>query len=158
MKEVNGRQEVDYCTVVRNPETNWIVQLLFDKARETGWGQTKLTRFLNEHPDIPEKFKPFQAPSVGYWLDNPIYSGELVWAQNCTGIVDDMRVVEPKAEEDIIRVPNFCEPTVPREQQEAVWAVRRARSARILRTRVPANAGEDKLIDPPAPGSRSSIC
>lgn len=152
MKEVGGRQEVDYCILVRNPETNWIMKLLFDRAHETGWGQTRLTRFLNEHPDIPEKFKPFQAPSVGYWLDNWIYSGELVWAQNCTGIVDDTRVVEPNAEEDIMRVPNFCEPTVPREQQDAIWAVRRARAKRLLQARAKANAGDGKLIEPPAPG------
>jgi DNA invertase Pin-like site-specific DNA recombinase len=152
MKEVDGRQEVDYCTLVHNPQTNWIIRLLFDKAYESGWGQTRLTRFLNEHPDIPKKFKPFLAPSVGYWLDNPIYSGELVWAQNCTGIVDDTRVVEPNTEEDIMRMPNFCEPTVPGEQQEAIRAVRRARSERILRARAPANASDGKLIEPPAPG------
>ncbi len=152
MKVVHGRQEVDFCILVHNPETNWIMKFLLDKAYETGWGQTRLTRFLNDHPDIPEKFKPFQAPSVGYWLDNPIYSGELLWEQNSTGIVDDMRVVERNREEDMIRVPNFCKPTVPREQQEAIWAVRRARREAILQARARKNGGDIKLIEPPAPG------
>ena len=152
MKEVHGRQEVDYRNLVHNPETNRIVKLLLDKAAETGWGQTKLARFLNDHPEIPEKFKPFQAPTIGYWLDNRIYSGELLWEQNSTGIVDDMRVVERNREEDMIRVPNFCKPTVSREQQEAIWAVRRARGKVMLQARARANAGSGKLIEPPAPG------
>lgn len=152
MKEVHGRQEVDYCTLVPDPETNWIVKLLLDKAYETGWGQTRLTKFLNEHPDIPAKFKPFQAPSIGYWLDNSIYSGDLVWAQNSTGIVDDTRVMEKNAEKDVIRVPNFCPPTVPRAQQEAIWAIRRARRERFVQAHARAKRGHGKLIEPPAPG------
>jgi len=152
MKNVNGRQEVDYCVLVPNPETNWIVKILFEKAYATGWGQTKLASFLNQHPDIPGKLKPFQWPSIGYWLDNPIYSGELVWEQVCTGIVDDRRVLQPNAKEDVIRVPNFCEPTVARDQQEAIWAVRQARRQRILDARAAANEHEGKLIEPLAPG------
>ena len=93
----------------------------------------------------------FQAPSVGYWLDNPIYSGELVWEQNSTGIVDDMRVVERNQEEDVIHVPNFCKPMVSREQQEAIWAMRRARSEVLLRGRASAKENGGKLIEPPAP-------
>lgn len=152
LKEVKGRQEVDHSILVRNPEADWIMEQLFNKARESGWGQTRLARFLNDDPDIPDKFKPFQPPTVGYWLDNPVYSGELVWAQNCTGIVDDMRVVEPNREEDITRVPDFCETIVSREVQEEIWAVRRARREQILQARE-AKAGNDgKLIDPPAPG------
>ena len=155
LKVVHGRQEVDYCTLVHDPETNWVVKLLLDKAYETGWGQTRITRFLNEHPDIPEKHKPFQAPTIGYWLDNSIYSGELVWAQNSTGIVDDMRVVERNRDDDVIHMPNFCQPTVPREQQVAIWAVRHARREAILAARARANSSADadgKLIEPPAPG------
>jgi hypothetical protein len=152
MKEVHGRQEVDYCVLIPNPETNWIMKLLFDKAYETGWGQTKLGRFLNEHPDIPDKFKPFQPPSVGYWLDNPIYSGELVWERNCTGIVDDQRVVERNRDEDVLRVPNFCKPTVSRELQAAIWAVRGVRRQHIVEAHQSDSSEDGKLIRPPAPG------
>ncbi len=152
MKDVKGRQEVDYSILVQDPETNWIMKLLLDKAYETSWGQTRLARFLNDHPDIPEKFKPFQAPSVGYWLDNPIYSGELLWEQNSTCIVDDARVVERNRPEDMLRVPNFCPPTVSREQQEAIWAVRRLRREAILAARARAEQDDGKLIEPPAPG------
>jgi len=152
MKDVKGRQEVDHSILVHNPETNWIMKLLFDKACETGWGQTRLARFLNDHLDIPDKFKPFQAPSVGYWLDNPIYSGELLWEQNSTGIVDDARVVERNRPEDMLRVPHFCTPTVSRQQQEAIWVVRHARRNAILAARAGAKRNDGKLIDPPAPG------
>jgi DNA invertase Pin-like site-specific DNA recombinase len=152
MKEEKGRQVVDYCLLVRNPKTDWIMATLLHRARDTGEGQTKLARFLNAHPDIPKKYKPFQPPTVGYWLDNPIYSGELVWEKNCTGIVDDMRVVERNNEEDVTRVPDFCEPIVTREVQEAIWAVRRARRDRIVHARKNKAENGGKLIEPPAPG------
>lgn len=153
MKEAKGRQEVDYCKLVRDPETDWIIALLFNKAFESGFGQTRLARFLNEHPDIPAKFKPFKHTSIAYWLESRIYCGELVWAQHCTGIVDDMRVTEPNREEDIIRVPNFCEPIVSREVQDAILKLRTARSERILQSRQRnARGTEGKLIEPPAPG------
>jgi len=152
LKEVKGRQEVDYSILVRDPETDWIMERILYKARGTGWGQTLLARFFNDDPDIPDKYKPFQPPTIGYWLDNPIYSGELVWPQNCTGIVDDMRVVEPNSEEDIIHVPDFCEPIVPREVQKAIWAVRQARRENILQARKAKADHDGKLIEPPAPG------
>jgi DNA invertase Pin-like site-specific DNA recombinase len=152
MKDVKGRQEVDHSILVHDPETNWIMKLLLDKAYETSWGQTRLARFLNDHPDIPGKFKPFQAPSVGYWLDNPIYSGELLWEQNSTDIVDDARVVERNRPEDMLRVPNFCAPTVSRKQQEEIWAARRIRREAILAARARVEQNDGKLIEPPAPG------
>ena len=71
--------------------------------------------------------KPFQPPRIGYWLDNPIYYGELLWEQNSTGIVGDTRIVERNAEGDMIRVPDFCKPIVSRETWDAVQAVRQAR-------------------------------
>ena len=151
MKDANGRQEVDYCILVRNPETDWIVQLLFQTAMETGWGETRLARFLNENPQIPDKFKPFQSTTVGYWLDHPIYSGELVWAEHCTGIVDDVRVKERNPEQDIVRIPGFCEPIVSREVQEAIWRMRRARGERLRQAHQRKATGK-KLIHPPAPG------
>jgi predicted Rdx family selenoprotein len=76
----------------------------------------------------------------------------LVWEQNCTGIVDDTRVIKPNRAEDVIRVPGFCEPTVPREQQEAIWSVRQARRKSILQARAAAKGDDGKLIEAPAPG------
>ena len=63
-----------------------------------------------------------------------------------------MRIVEPNTEEDIIHVLDFCEPIVPREVQEAIWAVRQARREKILQSRKAKADHNGKLIEPPAPG------
>ena len=152
MKTVNGREEVDYSDLIPNPETAGIIDKLFREAAATSWGTTKLARFLNEHANIPEKFKPFQPSTIGYWLDNRIYYGELLWEQNSTGIVDDMRVVERNAEEDMLRVADFCEPIVDREVWEQVQAVRQMRRDRIAEARRRKTEANGKLIEPPAPG------
>jgi len=152
MKSVNGREEVDHCILVPNPETRWIIVALFNKAAESSWGTTRLARFLNDHPDIPDKFKPFQPESIGYWLDNPIYYGELLWEKHSTGIVDDMRVVERNAEEDMLRVPDFCDPLVPRELWDKIQAVRQVRRDRLAKARRVRAEDNGKQIKPPAPG------
>lgn len=152
MKEVNGCQEVDYRVLVPDPAKAWIITLLFERAVETGEGQTRLARYLNSHPDIPDAFKPFQPPSIGYWLDNPIYYGELLWEQNSTGIVDDTRVVERNVEADMTRVPDFCEPIVNRKSWDAVQLVRQARRASLAASRQKQCGPNDKLITPRAPG------
>ncbi|MDP6720751.1 MAG: recombinase family protein, partial [Pirellulaceae bacterium] len=70
MKQVNGCQEVDHRVLVPDPAKAWIIKLLFETALDTGFGQTRLARFLNSHADIATSLKPFQPPSIGYWLDN----------------------------------------------------------------------------------------
>ena len=152
MKTVKGREEVDYCVLVPNSETAWIIDKLFRKAAATSWGTTRLARFLNADADIPEKFKPFHPATIGYWLDNSIYFGELLWEQHATGIVQDMRVVERNAEDDMLRVPEFCEPIVDRAIWEQVHAVRQIRRSRIAEARRRKAEGNDKLIEPSAPG------
>jgi len=149
---VNGREEVAHRVIIPDPATRWIIELLFETAERESWGTTRLAKFLNRHPDIPSIFKPFHASAIGYWLDNKIYCGELVWAQNATGIVDDTRVVERNAEEDIIHVPDFCEPLVPRARWEIVQALRQVRRERqaLARRRKAENNG--KQIAPLAPG------
>jgi hypothetical protein len=100
LTERHGRQEVDHTELEHDPETAWIIRLLFETAHEKGWGQARLARFLSAHPEIPAKFKPFEPPTVGYWLDNPIYYGTLRWSQHSTDIVNDVRVVQRNEEED----------------------------------------------------------
>ena len=148
----NGRQEVDHCVLVPDPKTSWIIRRLFDLAHETGRGTTFLASELNEDPEIPEEHKPFSADAVRYWLSNPIYHGELLWEKNATGIVDDMRVVERNAEEDMLRVPDFCEPIVSREVWDAVAALRAARSAAHARAQRKDRTAPEKQIRPLAPG------
>lgn len=152
MKNEKGREVVDYSVLVPDPDSSWIVSLVFKTADETNWGTTRLARFLNEHEKIPNKFKPFHPPSIGYWLDNPIYFGTLRWERCATGIVDDMRVVERNAEEDVTLVPDFCEAILPLDLCERVQALRQARRDRQANALREEDASNGKQIKPPAPG------
>jgi DNA invertase Pin-like site-specific DNA recombinase len=134
--ERNGRQEVDHCLLVPDPESAWIIQKLFATALSMGWGSSRLTHMINHDPDVPAKFKPFYDQSVNYWMQNPIYYGELLWEKHCTGIVDEARVIQRNADEDMLRVPNFCEALVTREVWNAVQALRSVRSERVRQARL----------------------
>jgi site-specific DNA recombinase len=148
--ERNGRQEVAHCILEHDPESGWIVQKMFAMARETGWGSNRLAQALNADPEIPDKFKPFNHSGVAYVLRNPIYIGELLWEENATDIIDDTRVIKRNAEEDMVRVPGFCEPLVSREAWDAVAELRRLRSEAYWRSRRDEDSG--KQIEPTTPG------
>jgi DNA invertase Pin-like site-specific DNA recombinase len=150
--ERDGRQQVDHSILVPNPETAWITQKLFVTAQAKGWGATRLTRSLNEDPAIPAKHKPFIVGTVDSWLCNPIYYGELIWGEHCTGVIDDVRVIQRNAEEDILRVPGFCEAIVSREQWEAVQELRGARAERARRAYEARRRDNSKQIAPLTPG------
>lgn len=152
LKTVNGRDEVDYCLLVPNPVTRWIIELLFELAERTSYGSTRLARALNGEPRIPDEYKPFQPETVAYWLDSEIYYGDLYWGENVTGIVDDTRVVEPNAPDDVLHVPEFCEALVPRERWNNVHAVREVRSQRALAARRRKATADGKQLVAPAPG------
>lgn len=152
MISLKGREEVDHCLLVPNPATRWIIELLFELAERTSHGSTRLARALNADPNIPEEYKPFQPETISYWLDSRIYVGELVWGLNSTGIVDDTRVVERNAPEDVLRVPEFCEPLVARERWNNVRAIRQVRSERSLAARRRKQEAGGKQLDAPAPG------
>ena len=148
----DGRQEVDYCILVPDPETDWIIQKLFALAQQTGWGLSRLAQALNSDSAIPAQFKPFYPDTIKYWLTNPIYYGTLRWENYATGIVDDTRVVEKNVEDDVLFVPDFCEPLVARELFEAVVAMFKLRSEAHARSRRKGPTGADKQITVPAPG------
>ena len=152
MVERHGRMEVDHCILVSDPETAWIIQLLFELARTKGLGSTRLARMLNEDPNIQTKYKPFYDQTVNYWLKQPIYYGELIWEVHATAVVDDRRVIERNPEEDFIRVPNFCEPLVSREAWDAVQELRRERSERARRARQAKRDSCGKQIPAVTPG------
>jgi hypothetical protein len=152
MKSVNGREEVDYCILVPNPATRWIIEFLFETAERTSYGTTRLARVMNADPNIPDEFKPFIAATIGYWLDSEIYVGDLRWAQNMTGIVDDARVIEPNAPEDVLFVPEFCEPLISRDRWNKVQAIREVRRERAIASRRRKAAADGKQIEALAPG------
>jgi site-specific DNA recombinase len=119
LKEVKGRQEVDYSRLVPDQETAWIIKLLFAKAKESGWGRSRLTKWLNEQTEIPAKYKPVTESAVGYWLGSEIYFGTLIWERVNTGIVNDTRVYQANKEEEWVIIPDFCEPLVAREDWQS---------------------------------------
>ena len=149
LKEVKGRQEVDFSRLVPDDETAWIIKLLFAKAKESGWGRSRLTRWINDNADIPGKFKPFKESAIGYWLASEIYFGTLVWERVNTGIVNDTHVSQPNDESEWTVVPEFCEALVSIEDWKAVQKMRAARAAR---TNLRRNKSPTKAILPLAPG------
>lgn len=120
----NGLDEIDHRVVEPDPNSQWIAAQAYRWSDEEGLGTPRIARRLNEDPAIPDKYKPFHAATIGRILDNTIYYGELVWGRNCTGIVEDVRVVEALPEEEWTRVPGYCEPIVTRECCERVQTMR----------------------------------
>jgi DNA invertase Pin-like site-specific DNA recombinase len=127
------------------------VRLAFARADETGHGASRLARWWNACPEIPDDLKPISAYTMGYVLSNRIYVGTLVWGANCTGVVNDTRVIEKNPDGPLVTVTDFCAPVVDRAVFDRVQHLRSVRSecSRVLR------AGSDepsKLIAPQGRG------
>lgn len=142
--ERNGRTEVDYSTLEPDPETDWIIKNLFDRAHATGHGCTKLTQWMNACSEIPEKFKPFSEHTANEWLKSELYKGVMVWEEHATGYVDDRRVIEKNPDSEVLRVPGFCQPLVSEEVWNSIAEIRRARS----RNRRVRREADEKLLAP----------
>ena len=127
--EKPGARTIVHNHLVPDEEAGPIMRAILLKSKaERSWGQVRLARYFTARADIPDKFKPFIADTIGNQLQNRIYYGELVWDQNCTGIVRGARVLEANAPEDVIHVPNFCEPLISVEDFEQIQANRIART------------------------------
>ncbi len=146
-----GKQEIDYRFPEPDPDTRWIVEEMFRLADEKGFGTSRIAKTLNEDPRIPECYKPFHPATVGTNLDNPLYYGEMIWGRNCTGIVDDTRLVDPVPEDEWIRVPDFCQPIVSRERWDRVQQLRLARRSKCNRSKQ-VQDNDDALAGINAPG------
>jgi hypothetical protein len=154
-----------YSVPEPDPESDWIIVKIFQKAVESGWGGTRLAKFFNNDESIPAMFKPFSASTIEYILANEIYIGAYVWGALCTDIVNDVRIVEANPHpEEILRIEGFCRPIIDRPVFEAVRAMRAKRSAAYAAIRAAAAAAAaqiggntlgtpgDKLIQPMAAG------
>lgn len=143
-----GIEEVGYRLLVPVDELRPVVLRLFELAAKEKWGATRICKALNADPDIPGTLKPFVASTIDYMLDSELYYGEMIWGKNCTGIEDDVRIVQPIPEEEWERNPNFCEPIVPRtlweESQEHRAERRRRHHAALEQTAT----GEDGSAGP----------
>jgi DNA invertase Pin-like site-specific DNA recombinase len=146
MKEVKGRLEVDYCVLEDNPDTDWIMRRILLHAEKTGWGGTRLAKHFNKDLEIPGRYRHFSGATIDYWLQNPIYGGDLRWAEFSTDVICDARVIERNPEEEIIFVRDFCKGLVSRNIMDNIRTVRNARSYKAKKD------GDDKLIKPLAPG------
>lgn len=133
----NGIEEIAHRVLESDPAKAWILKLAFGLAYEHGWGTSRLAKALNANPQIPLEFKPFQAATIGTWLDSPIYYGTLIWGKNCTGIVDDVRVVQAIPEDEWERIEGFCEPLVDRDVWESVQHLRNERRQKLAESRTP---------------------
>jgi len=107
---------------------------------------------FNEDPTVPDVFKPCYDQSVNYWFQQPICYGELVCEEHATGVVDDRRVVEKNPADEVLRVPDFCEPLVSRAVRQAVQQIRSARSERARRARRAKQQSDGKQIAAVTPG------
>jgi DNA invertase Pin-like site-specific DNA recombinase len=144
-KTEHGREVLDYCTIVPNPVTSWIIKALKERAAETAHGTIRLTKWLDDHPDIPATYKPFHPQTVGRWLDETLYEGDFVFLRYATGIIGDAIVRQKNPEAELIKITDFCEQITSRELGARVRALRR-----IRRQAHPGNkpAHDEKLIAP----------
>lgn len=122
-----GIEEIAYRVLSPVPELRWIVELIFRLAAEKAWGADRISRHLGEHPNISPDLKPFHPSTISWMLKNRIYVGELVWGRYCTGIVDDVRILQKQDESEWEVNPHFCEPMIERGVFEQVQKVLRSR-------------------------------
>lgn len=127
MRLRNGVEEIDHRILEPIPELVWILELIFQLAADRGWGGGRISKHLNDHPDIPVELKPFLDSTISDMLDNELYYGDMVWGKNCTGVVDDVRILQPLPEEEWVRNPDFCPGIICRELWDRAQAQRAAR-------------------------------
>ena len=149
-KTENGRQVADYSLLVPHPEERHIVSFIFQEADRTGYGQTRLARHLNEHEEIPDKFKLFHPHTLARWLRSEIYIGVLVFGKLASDIVRDTSVRRRNPESEIQRIDGFCEAIVEPELFGRVKQLFDVRSQRHKQLHPSPKNG--KLIAPLAPG------
>jgi DNA invertase Pin-like site-specific DNA recombinase len=142
-----------YNALEPEPRAAAALKRAFARAAETGEGGSRLSRWWNTCPEIPDDFKPVGPHTVGYRLSNPIAVGTLVWGANRTAVVDDTRVIERNPDGPEV-LPGFCAPLVDADLFERVQDLRRARSERNRECRraAAAAATTEKLIAPQSRG------
>ncbi len=119
-----GVQEIDHRILVPDPQTAPVVRKIYDLAKERGFGGVRIFKELKKSNEFSENLLPASADAITYILKNEIYKGEYVWGANCTGIIDDVRVLQALPEEDWERNSEFCEPIVDREVWDSVAELR----------------------------------
>jgi DNA invertase Pin-like site-specific DNA recombinase len=124
MATINGLEAIDHRVIEPDHESRFVVEEVFRLADENGWGGIRIAKHLNSDERLPEKFKPLNPTTVASWLGNSIYVGRFDWGKNCTGIVDDVRILQAVPEDQWERIEDYCEPLISREVWNRVQAVR----------------------------------
>lgn len=126
--EYRGNEPHHFSTLEHDPQTIWIRQELMHKACKTGWGPTRLAKWLNSRDDIPAKLKPFYDCTVKLWMVDTINVGVYTWFKNNTGIVKSSRVImKNQDEESIDRIKGFAPPVVEQDVYDKVMEMAEAR-------------------------------
>lgn len=126
--ETRGGKEIRHHSLVHHEINAAIVKSAFIKSlRNPSMGQEAICRWLNGRRGISDQLKPFLPDTVGRWLKNPIYYGELIWAEHTTGLIDDIRVLQRNPDDEVLRVPDFCEPIIAKWQFDEIAAFRNRR-------------------------------
>ncbi|CAN5337826.1 hypothetical protein BH11PLA2_BH11PLA2_50250 [soil metagenome] len=103
---------LDYSVLVPDPESDWILRELYQRAFDTKQGCVRLATWFNSNPQIPDKFKPVSFTTVGRWMTNSIYKGLMIWELRATDVINDRRVCEHNPEDVHIRIEDYCKPIV----------------------------------------------
>jgi DNA invertase Pin-like site-specific DNA recombinase len=148
----SGPVKVAYRRLIPDPDAAAAVTEIFRVAFDHGWGDVRIAKLLNADKALVTKWGRFHPDTIGRLLSNPIYRGELVYGRLATDVVEDRRVIHRNTEDDIVRVPNFCEPLVSNEVWEKLQQVRCQRGDAIRRSRARGRPDAEKQIRPLAPG------
>lgn len=129
-----------------NPEEAAILRVLFLRAHETGDGQRKLAKWMNNNPDIPDKHKPFHGTSVERRLGNSMYKGVITWGIKSSDIVEDSWIRRLNSEDEHLVIPDFCEPIIGAEIWDEIQRVRQERRNRKKALKNAESSGEDEKL------------
>lgn len=127
MKWEGGIESIAHRVLEPDPVQAPVIRKLFSKVAETGWGSSRLSKFLNADPDCRATGRSFNWATVNLWLANPVYIGTYLWNKEGTDYVDDRRVYETRSEEEHVTIPGYCEPLISQDLWDEVQKIQAPR-------------------------------
>ena len=112
-KEIDESGRVWSRLVPGSEEEVTTVTRIFDFATEQGWGCKQIVNWLNERGYRTRAGNAWSTSTVGRLLNNPVYTGDLVWGQNLRG-----SKVEYRDNAQSVVLENAHEALVSKEQWE----------------------------------------
>jgi site-specific DNA recombinase len=137
--------------LVPDPETAWVVKLIFEKMAE-GYGRHALARYLDEHKiPPPERADQWEHSTLTAIIKNEVYTGTIIWGKTKQYKRNGKRVRKKMPRENWIIKENAHEPIISKELFD------RANEAHSSRWRPPM-IEPNTLTNPLAGLLRCSIC